>query len=184
MTMSLGEKAKLVIQPDWAYGKKGLPDNKWVSTKGRLSYQQFSPKFRCETLLEVVCYIIVQAIVYQLSSIVCCLYQQRSKLCHLFLHGSRWFSTTVWWRQKTTSPFIYSDTICMLDDGALWSNFFLLLFLQNTSECYSDLWSGTRQRRMKHTKDITKKRNNPIICSLRFGFFQFGQTLLYIQCLP
>ena len=30
LTMSKGEKAKLTIESDWAYGKKGLPDAKFV----------------------------------------------------------------------------------------------------------------------------------------------------------
>ena len=28
-TMSVGEKAELVIQPEWAYGKKGMPEAKY-----------------------------------------------------------------------------------------------------------------------------------------------------------
>ena len=28
LTMTLGEKAELVIEPIWAYGKKGLPEGK------------------------------------------------------------------------------------------------------------------------------------------------------------
>lgn len=27
--MSKGEKAKLEIEPEWAYGKKGVPDSKY-----------------------------------------------------------------------------------------------------------------------------------------------------------
>ena len=29
MTMGLDEKAELTIQPEWAYGRKGLPDHKY-----------------------------------------------------------------------------------------------------------------------------------------------------------
>lgn len=29
LTMSKGETAKLEIEPEWAYGKKGLPDSKY-----------------------------------------------------------------------------------------------------------------------------------------------------------
>lgn len=29
LTMSKGEKARLEIDPEWAYGKKGLPDSKY-----------------------------------------------------------------------------------------------------------------------------------------------------------
>ena len=29
LTMTKGEKAELVIEPDWAYGKKGKPDAKY-----------------------------------------------------------------------------------------------------------------------------------------------------------
>lgn len=29
MTMGLEEKAELTILPEWAYGRKGLPDNKY-----------------------------------------------------------------------------------------------------------------------------------------------------------
>lgn len=29
LTMSKGETARLEIEPEWAYGKKGVPDNKY-----------------------------------------------------------------------------------------------------------------------------------------------------------
>ena len=29
MTMGFEEKAELTIQPEWAYGKKGVPDSKY-----------------------------------------------------------------------------------------------------------------------------------------------------------
>lgn len=29
MTMSKGETARLEIEPEWAYGRKGLPDSKY-----------------------------------------------------------------------------------------------------------------------------------------------------------
>ena len=29
MTMGLDEKAELTIHPEWAYGRKGLPDHKY-----------------------------------------------------------------------------------------------------------------------------------------------------------
>lgn len=32
LTMSKGEKAKLEIEPEWAYGKKGVPDSKYPLT--------------------------------------------------------------------------------------------------------------------------------------------------------
>ncbi len=32
--MSVGEVAKIVVQPEWAYGKKGLPDAYQIEAKG------------------------------------------------------------------------------------------------------------------------------------------------------
>ena len=36
--MSLGEKAKIVIESDWAYGKKGLPEAK-IPPNARLIFE-------------------------------------------------------------------------------------------------------------------------------------------------
>ncbi|XP_030627068.1 peptidyl-prolyl cis-trans isomerase FKBP3 [Chanos chanos] len=38
MTMSKGETARLVIEPEWAYGKKGLPDSK-IPPNARLIFE-------------------------------------------------------------------------------------------------------------------------------------------------
>lgn len=47
MTMGLEEKAELTIQPEWAYGRKGLPEHKYpfTFTKHFLSFSNFCFKF-------------------------------------------------------------------------------------------------------------------------------------------
>lgn len=42
MTMGLEEKAELTIQPEWAYGKKGVPDSKYPFTINQVEQSFYS----------------------------------------------------------------------------------------------------------------------------------------------
>jgi hypothetical protein len=47
MTMGLDEKAELTIQPEWAYGRKGLPDHKYPFNSSNYTVLNFAWMHPC-----------------------------------------------------------------------------------------------------------------------------------------